>query len=94
MSEDVERSFRCYSHLGDLPEHDRDALRGFFEELEAGGFFTRSYDPKSVDLFVAARILHKHLCTLDKAYYSKAAGAKITEFANAYAKQVGLRELE
>jgi hypothetical protein len=93
MSENIERDFRNYSHLSELPEHEAEVIKNFFNYLETLGFFTRSYDPRSLELYEAARILHKHLCTLDKAYYTGAADVKITEFANAFAKQNRLREL-
>mgnify|MGYP001267007750 CR=1 FL=1 len=94
MSESVERDFEVYGHLGDLPDGKRERAKAFFNTLEDHGFFTRTYDPKSLELIEAARIIHRHLCTLDGSYYSDAVGTSIVDFANAYSSNEGLRVLD
>jgi len=91
----LDRDFECYPHLSELSTHDSEVMRAFFENLVNMGVFPRTYDPRSIELFNAARIIHKHLCTLDNGYYREAKDAKLVEFANCYAKtQNGIRELE
>jgi hypothetical protein len=90
----INRDFEKYAHLSELDDYKAEVLQGFFHNLLDVGLMPRSYDPKSIELFEAARVLHKHLCTLDKSYYADAEAVKLIEFANAYAKtQNGLREL-
>lgn len=67
----------------------------FYKNLEEVGLFPREYDPMSVDLYVAAQIIHRALCKLDGGYYKDGKGVMLYQFANAYAKtQRGLRKLE
>lgn len=67
----------------------------FYTKLLEAGIFPRAYDAKSQELYEAAKIVHKHLCTLDQGYYSEASTVKLIEFANAYAGvHSGLRLLE
>ena len=93
MSENVELNFEVYSHLSDLPDGERERVKDFFSTMESLGFFTRSYDTRSLELYEAAKVLHRHLCTLDTDYYNKAKGVRITELANAYAEPNELRVL-
>ena len=91
----IEHDFGRYGHLLDLETHDAKELMDFYKNLVDIGIFPRSYSSSSVELLRAARVLHKHLCTLDKSYYTATQEVKLREFANAYAKtQNGLRQLE
>lgn len=70
-------------------------IRDFFVNLNEIGVFPRAYDHKSAELYQAAAIIHKHLCSLDNGYYSPTREVKLVEFANAYADvHSGLRKLE
>lgn len=77
-------------------EENADNLEKFSQELEKIGIFPRDYDQPNLEkLYSAAETVHKHLCALDKNYYSNARQAKVYELANAYALgQRGIRTLE
>ena len=83
----------------ELIRHDAsgepDEVIDFFVALANTGVFPRAYDMKSTELYKAAEVLHKHLCTLDRGYYDEARKVNLIEFANAYADvHTGLRKLE
>ena len=76
-------------------KNEEPIITEFMVNLNGIGVFPRAYDAKSRELYEAARIVHKHLCTLDTGYYTPAREVKLLEFANAYAEvHNGLRKLE
>jgi len=88
--EDIDKKSTEYDSEG-LPE----PIPEFYQKLLDVGVFPRAYDPSSQKLYEAAKIVHKHLCTLDRDYYTDVSGVKLIEFANAYAGvHSGLRLLE
>ena len=78
----------------DVTEDTPETIIEFFKHLLDLGIFRRAYDPNTKKLYEAAKVIHKHLCTLDTGYYSPTREVKLIEFASAYAKvHSGLREL-
>ena len=77
-------------------DHETKKILEFGQLLETKGVFSRKYDlPELEKLYYAAKQVHKHLCTLDKSYYTEARDVKLISLANAYAEgHSGLRQLE
>ena len=76
-------------------EEENKKFYEFAERLEKAGVFPREYDLESLKtLYTAAEAVHRHLCRLDRGYYTKAREVKLFELANVYSDgKSGLRKL-